>query len=549
MTSKLIDLLNYSLLIESYSWYFTGVFTVLFCRHYIRLSSNFFGQIILLVLTLLVIGELLFWFYLPEISSYLIGKTYKIPNDRVWGFFIGGFSYLALSGLKARYIEPFLNYFREKVTRQSGLRRQGKSDMKSLDTTLPVRKNYNVEAGFGKKKGIQIAKNIYIPHEDWKRSNKQIIGSPGMGKSAALTAALGDCLNHGQGVLLIDPKGDKLQKKALFQIADSLNLPSIHIDLNTNKTKINSVSNKKKVKITEQLIASLSIGDTGRDSDFFKSIARSLAYRLGELIEQTGSFKESYQRLLGETKVDRDNSKFFQDVEDLLRVECIFDENSPLSIEDVLQAGGLVYITGSMINTTIQKAQKFILVGIVQYIFDRKDKSRFINVAVEELSVVVSRILILALSAIRSNNSALCICHQSISDLRDCPSDINPDVAANRILNNCPIKLVYRVPEYETASKLALLSGTTETQESSTEFVVNNGLAEIQTEKRILNQVSRNVITENELMLLPPGVAALYGLGPAKLVTTSHIQINNISTDKPNRPATSIAAEDLIDVD
>ena len=119
----------------------------------------------------------------------------------------------------------------------------------------------------------------------------------------------------------------------------------------------------------------------------------------------------------------------------------------------------------------------------------------------------------------------LVLAHQSLGDLRDCTKDLNPAAVVDAVVENCSIKICYKVQNPATAEWLAAMSGSIQVDDETRKVHRNIAQSEIVMGERNIRQAERFFIDTNMLLNLPKGVAVLYGQGIPKFVSIRPIKV------------------------
>lgn len=114
--------------------------------------------------------------------------------------------------------------------------------------------------------------------------------------------------------------------------------------------------------------------------------------------------------------------------------------------------------------------------------------------------------------------------HQSLGDLRDCPSDLKPETVIDAVFENSPLKVVYRVQSPDTAELFARKSGKILVDVESRQIDKTLGLAQKVTERKITQEQSY-LYDENQILYLPKGVGIVFGQGLPQKVKIAPIQV------------------------
>ncbi|WP_135735470.1 TraM recognition domain-containing protein, partial [Klebsiella pneumoniae] len=93
------------------------------------------------------------------------------------------------------------------------------------------------------------------------------------------------------------------------------------------------------------------------------------------------------------------------------------------------------------------------------------------------------------------------------------PRDLNPDAVIGAVVENCSIRIAYRVQNPDTALWLAKMSGEIQVDDETRRIERNAGGAELLSHERSIRQSTRNLIDTNMLQNLPERTAVFFGFG------------------------------------
>ena len=188
-----------------------------------------------------------------------------------------------------------------------------------------------------------------------------------------------------------------------------------------------------------------------------------------------------------------------------------------LNMASVVNEGGCIYIIGSMDNSRVLMAQKMLLVRLLQ-IVKKRDRiggvPRQVCAFLDELKYLLSKKTLEGLGAARDKGLHFVMAHQSLADLRDGPKDLNPDAVVGAIVENCAIRIAYRVQNPDTALWLAKMSGEILVDDETRKIEKNIGGAEILSHDRVIRQSTRHLVDTNMLLNLPERTAVIFGARP-----------------------------------
>ena len=183
-----------------------------------------------------------------------------------------------------------------------------------------------------------------------------------------------------------------------------------------------------------------------------------------------------------------------------------------------------------MRSEKIVRLQKMILVRLLQ-IAETRDRIagplRPVGIILDEVKYHLSRSALEALGAARDKGVHVVLAHQSLADLKDVGGDLDGDAVVGSVVENCKVKICYRVQNPDTADWLARMSGSILVDDEARTVSKNIALSEKIDSDRTIRQADRYFVDENMMINLPSGVAVVYGLGLAKFA-----QVCNLKTEK-----------------
>ena len=440
------------------------------------------------------------------------------------GFLVLGMLLIAL--LERSYI-PFTEKFLSFFTKKAGTEREHLTDVRNImkdSENQEISPSFNPEA-FYKKGSFFLgldgkSKPFYwdgdLPH-------CQVVGTSGAGKGRFIGTVVAQCALAGQPIFIHDPKDDEYGASQAKKSADDAGLPYYYIDLRKRKAQLSIFAGCNQDQLEELLIAGFELGEKGGDSDFYKLADREMAEIISNVYE-TGDTPQSifkaHSKLM--EKAEGFRSKF----RELSQTPSI-NALEGLSLAEVVEKGGVVYVVGSMRHARIIRIQKMLLVRLIQLAESRDritSKPKRILVVLDELKYHISRTALEALGAARDKGLHVLMAHQSLGDLRDCPSDLKPETVIDAVFENAPLKIVYRVQSPETAELFARKSGKILVDVESRQVDKTLGLAQKVTERRITQEQSY-LYDENEILYLPKGVGIVFGQGLPQKVSIAPIQV------------------------
>ena len=492
-------------------------------------ASGFFTGIAMLAL----IFQLGFYFAIPYVSLYFAANEFHLPDYYLWSFFGEAILGVAMVWLIIRYGSPYIEMFKNKLTKTSSVERNRKTDIRQIGVHLPnVQKSYTPEKYFNLKRGIFFGINeqkqpVYLPLDKWRKTHLDIIGTTGSGKGVAAGVLLSQALSSGECVIVVDPKNDEFLPHVMHKAAQEAGVPYVYIDLLAEVSQWNPLQHKNANEIEELLSAGFSLGEKGTDADFYRLDDRRAARIFANLAYSNQTTLINTLQLLIEQQPDiaEAGKKFVSDLEEIGLVAAV-NTTHGVDLAKLMQQGAVIYVRGSMRNPRILKLQRIFVLSMIQFIESReRESARHVCLFMDEFKYLISRPSLEALGAIRDKRAHVIIAHQSLGDLRDCPADLDADSVVASVNENCAIKLAYMVQDPDTADWLARMSGLILVDDEIRQVKTNAGLTETRNGERTLRQAERNLIDTNMLQALPERCAVLFGTGLAKFFFTSPIQV------------------------
>lgn len=463
------------------------------------------------------------YFGLPWIFEFFRVKGGYLPTWHLTAQVAGGVLGILFAFIWARRVTPLLASAKSKATRRSDLERNRKTDVREIKKHLPdPRHEYNPGKYLDAKKGVFLGldehgRPQYIAQDLWRRSHAQLIGTSGAGKGVAAAVLLAQSLRDGEAVIVIDPKDDEWAPHVLKAEAERLGVPFRLVDLRADVPQLDLFDGATPDQLEELLVAGFSLAEKGEAADFYRIADRQAARLAGGLLAELGD-GVTPQQLAAHPQIRKAQvsaAGFVGKLDELARVRALA---APFArhLSDTVRDGGCLYIIGSMRNERIKSAQRMALVRLLQLVETRDrihSKPRPVCTFLDELKYHLSRAALEGLGAARDKGMHLVLAHQSLADLRDCPADLDGEAVIGAVVENCALRITYRVRDPETAEWLASMSGTILVDDEVRKVERNVALAEVIDGERTVRQAERYLVDQNMLLNLPPRVAVIYG-GP-----------------------------------
>ncbi|NNM68365.1 MAG: TraM recognition domain-containing protein [Gallionella sp.] len=460
-----------------------------------------------------------------------------ILEGKMWAtLWLGSF---ALAALWLRYGSPRLNTTLAKIKKTSRLERNHKTDVREIHKFLPeAALEFDPLVNIDLDQGIFLGldedeKPIYLEFgSSTSTPHIQVVGTTGAGKGVSLGVMAAQFLERGEAVFYCDPKDDEWAPHVLHAAARRTGKPFYFINLNRpNGPQFNPFAGATEEEAFELFQAGFALTDKGDASDFYAIADRREAGITAKLMaEKNLNIAQAYA---ARREVLQDPStgaeKFAGRLREMAETPSInAAQGAGVDLAKVIEEGGCVYVVGSMRNDIIKTVQRIILVRLIQ-LAERRDRMagnlRPVCIVLDEVKYHLSRPALEGLGAARDKGVHLVLAHQSIGDLRDCPKDLNPDAVVDAVVENCRIKICYRLLNPVTAEWLAAMSGTIQADDETRKVRRNIAQSETVLPERSIKQTERFFIDVNMLLNLPNAVGVVYGDGLPKFVSVRPIKV------------------------
>lgn len=450
----------------------------------------------------------------------------------IWfvGFLVGcwlGYKYF-------REWEPKIVAWRERITRRTDQERDKKTDVRTVRDQLPATPDLfdvmeHYEPGFITLGLDKAGEPVRIPFDAWTSSHIQLAGTTGAGKGVAAQMALTQATHEGEAVFVLDPKNDEWAPHTLHAAADACGVPYHFVDLRDGQpAQINPLIGASRAELKEIFLAAFSLGEKGGDADFYRLNDRKAAGAVAALMaeHENPSFSSLY-RDVSELPEVKEAAGFWGAYEEMAELESINGLGIGVDFAEVIDKGGVVYVVGSMRNAPVMKAQRMLMIRLVQICEkrDRMKKQRSVCVFLDELKYHLSKPAMEIFGAARDKGLHALIAHQSLADLRDVPADLDADAVVGSVIENTALKIIYKLQDPDTAEWLARRSGTKLVDEETRRIGRNVAQAEILDDDRVIRQAETYLVDTNMLMNLPKRVAVFFSEDLPQFMGTSPVAV------------------------
>ncbi len=348
-----------------------------------------------------------------------------------------------------------------RTTKHRRSRHEALSDVRDIFAQTEQLQKFNPEQYFDLDRGLFTGlevpgeKPLYIPWTDYRKTHMQVLGTTGVGKGVATTMFLVQSLLSGECLVIFDPKDDEFAPNVFHRFAQQAGLPFYLIDLRPSAPpQLNLFRHCSQTEMEELLMVAFDMGDKGNPSDFYRLFDRAAARDACAKAAAKGQ-NATIQDLLAaahqSTKIDEEKGqKFLADLEELAGLPAIRTAAGH-DLQQLLSQNAVVYVVGSIRNVQTIRAQKMLLLRMLQIIEqrDRTQKLRYIAMMLDELKYLLSPAALQALGTVRDKSCHIMLAHQSNGDLEDC-GGLDPNAVKGAVLVNTGLKLIYRATDPDT---------------------------------------------------------------------------------------------------
>jgi hypothetical protein len=183
-----------------------------------------------------------------------------------------------------------------------------------------------------------------------------------------------------------------------------------------------------------------------------------------------------------------------------------------------------------MRDDSILMLQKMLFVRVVQIVENReRHNARHVTAFLDEFKYLLSAPAINALGTVRDKNMNILLAHQSLGDLEQCGSDLNPKAVATNVIDNCQLRWIYRTTIKDTAQWAASQTGTKNVDVESRTIETNESNSELVSSERRVMKREHDYIDVNTIQHLKDRTAVCVGLERATLAYTYHIDVQELN--------------------
>lgn len=464
-----------------------------------------------------------------------------------------------------------------KLTQANSLERNKKTDVREIGKFLPAPMSpYDVDHYIDFKKGTFLGLNEHKKPIYWPPGKAmphvEVAGTTGSGKGVFMGMLISQNIGQGEAVFVIDPKDDEWLPHVVATAAKRYGKPYHFIDLRPGApVQLNLFSGATADQIEELFLAGFGLSETGKASDFYSIADRQAAALIAVEAAKPGATPGSLCNEHMETILAMKAEKFAGYLKEMAAIPAV-NALHGIDLRKIVQDGGAVYVVGSMRNTKVMRLQKMLMIKLI-HLAEERDRTglvrpRPISVVLDEFIYHISKPVLEGLGAARDKGMHVTLAHQALADFARCGADLDKEAVMGAVMENCKLKLVYKIEDPETAEWLAQKSGKILVDDESRTVEKNIALSETVDGKRSIRQAERYFVDENMIMNLHERLGIVFGLGlprfsfsspvktvksPDSLIPQSHdgalLQTASQSLDVPMVRDTAMQAAALLDVD
>lgn len=366
---------------------------------------------------------------------------------------------------------------------------------------------------------------IWVDRAIWRKTNIQILGVPGSGKSVMATNALVQCAaSFGDAVVYFDPKNDSFAPHVFRKHCPDFTL----IDLRQGKpAQLNLFQGLNQYDMLNLLIAGFNLAEAGEAADFYRVSEQKAAKFIARQFPNGANVQQLLQAAYALPKELKDDAKgLLNKLENLADLSVLQTDNG-VDIERIINRGGCLYVIGSMDDESVIRLQKMLFARCVQIVNARDELREYahVNLMIDEIKYLLSKYVLNALGTVRSKDCHILLAHQSLGDFGQCGQDLNPEFVRTSVIDNTPVRWFYRASNYESAVWASEQTGEILVDVERSWVKNERGSVEVVGHDRQLQKEKRYLFDTNMIQHMPDGFAVVTGLGTAKQAFTHPIVI------------------------
>lgn len=468
------------------------------------------GWIIPVLLILISSSPALAFWLIPKFAA-LSNHPYTQPKFYLSWWMYSGFSGSVFAFLWLRFGVQMVEASRKKITRSSSLERNKKTDIRYMDKYLPPsRKRFDPLKYLSEKRGIFLGldeknKPVFVKNGDWMNSHVLLSGRTRCGKGVVAQIMGWQSIMNGEFFVVLDPKNDKWMPHIYKKSCEKAGKPYVFLDLRQSAhPQINLFQDCTEEELENMFLGAFSLSEKGDTADFYRLGDRKAARQAARWAagRDSATPKAVVRQFFEEwTESAPGFLSAIQEMADLPSVNC---PAGGISIKELAASGGCLYVIGDMLNTRIMRMQRMLLLKLMIFSKNRNQliEQKIIRIFCDEFKAHISKPAITALGTTASTRLLLILAMQSFQDLKDCPADLNAEMVAGAVLENCGLQISYQIKDIETSERLAAMTGKILVDDEMRQVNKNIALAET-IKSRSVRQADRYFIDTNMITSLP----------------------------------------------
>lgn len=454
----------------------------------------------------------------PALAFWLIPKFSALSNHPYTQpkFYLSWWLYSAFAGsvfafLYLRFGVQMIEASRKKITRSSSLERNKKTDIRFMDKYLPPsRKRFDPLKYLSQKNGVFLGldeknKPVFVKNGDWINSHVLLSGRTRCGKGVVAQIMGWQSIQSGEFFVVLDPKCDKWMPHIYKKSCEKAGKPYVFLDLRQSAhPQINLLEGSTEEELENMFLGAFSLSEKGDAADFYRLGDRKAARQAARWAAgRAGATPRALVSQFAENW-GINAPGFLAALQEMAELPSVNLVAGGIDIKKLAESGGCLYVVGDMLNTRIVRMQRMLLLKLMMFSKNRNQlvEQKIIRIFADEFKAHLSKPFITALGTTASTRLLLILAMQSFQDLKDCPSDLNPEMVAGAVIENCGLQISYQIKDPDTAERLAGQTGKILVDDEMRQ--VNKNLALSETiGGRTVRQADRFFIDTNMITSLP----------------------------------------------
>lgn len=471
---------------------------------------------------------------IPILSKLEIGVPIT-PSVRDLSFFFTTFAVGIVAAIVT--LRSGVQLFAEaknKLTKNTELERNKKSDTRTVLDKLPdPMPAYDIEKYVDFAKGTFIGigedkKPIYWPPGK-TLPHVEVAGTTGSGKGVFIGMLISQNIGQGEAVFVVDPKDDEYLPHVVATSCEKYKKPYHFIDLRPSAPpQLNFFHGATVDQIEELFLAGFGLSETGKASDFYLIADREAAAAMAVEAAKPGATPASLcNEFYDEIKTVMKAEKFAGYLKEMAAMPAV-NAATGLDLRKIIKEGGAAYVVGSMRNSKIMRLQKMFTIKLIHLAEERDrtagKKIRPISLILDEFIYHISKNTLEGLGAARDKGMHITLAHQALSDFARCGADLDKEAVMGAVMENCKLKLIYRIEDPDTALWLAQKSGKIQVDDESRVVETNLALSETVHGRRTIRQAESFYMDDTMIMNLHERLGIVFGIGLPKFSFSSPVK-------------------------